>query len=318
MPRVSVVIPAYNAERFIGDALDSVMAQTFRDVEVIVVDDGSTDGTGEIVRSYGEPVRLVDQANAGPSAARNRGVREAKSELVAFLDADDRWLPEKLALQVPLLDGNAGTDLVHCRVQLIDASGQPMPTPRLPAPSGRIFHDLLERNVLGTSAVVVRKARVEQVGGFPEDMKWAEDWLLWLRLAQHCQVGCVEEVLVQHREHGASLATEGESFYRGVLEVLARIERETDDARAIAIARRTRRRVQCARGLRLLREGCGAAARRPLLGALAGWPIDPRAAAGLALSFLPAFARGPLLAWRRARRGARQADAASDALKEQE
>jgi len=170
-PTVSVVIPAYNAERYIGETLESVLAQTYRDFEVVVVDDGSTDGTREIVRGYGEPVRLVEQPNSGPAAARNRGVREARGEFIAFIDADDLWLPEKLALQVPLFDDEE-VGLVSCRVQLVDGSGRPHPTYEREKVSGWAFEKLLEGNFIGTSTVVARREALEGAGLFPEDLVW--------------------------------------------------------------------------------------------------------------------------------------------------
>jgi len=197
MPRVSVIIPAYNAERYLGEALDSVMAQTWRDIEVVVVDDGSTDGTQEIVRGYGPPVRLLEQANAGPAAARNRGVREAEGELVAFLDSDDLWLPEKLALQVPLFDAEGRVALVYCKAERMTGDGTPIPTPAHPRPTGDVFLALLGRNHCPTSGVVVRRDVFLRFGGFPEDMVWAEDWHLWLRIAREHEFDAVQQVLVR-------------------------------------------------------------------------------------------------------------------------
>ena len=299
MPRVSVVIPAFNAERYIREALDSVMAQTWRDLEVVVVDDGSTDGTREIVAGYGEAVRLVEQANAGPSAARNRGVREARGELVAFIDADDLWLPGKLALQLPLFDGEGRVALVYSRAEYMDDAGRPLPTQQLAKPSGRVYWRLLEGNCVPTSSVVVRRGCFERAGGFATDMIWAEDWYLWVRVAREWEFGFVDRVLVRHRSHGSALSAQRGKAYLGALDALARAARDDRRPRTRRIARRTRRRLHRTQGLRMADADDWASARRPLLQALARWPFDPKAFAALALSLLPArLRRGLVRRWR--------------------
>jgi len=301
MPRVSVIIPAYNAERYLRETLDSVMAQTWRDFEAVVVDDGSTDGTREIVRSYGEPVRLVEQANAGPSAARNRGVREARGELAAFVDADDVWLPEKLALQVPLFDAEGRVGLVYSRAEYMDEAGRPLPTQQNPKPEGDVYLRLLEGNCVPTSSVVVRKACFEAAGGFAQDMVWAEDWHLWLRIARRHEFRVVDRVLVCHRSGGGSLSAQHEKAYLGALDALDRAVHEADEPRVRAIARRTRWRLHHAYALRLIGRGDWAAARRPLLQAWARRPLDIKTMAVVGLSFLPSRLRRALVGGWRAR-----------------
>lgn len=301
MPGVSVVIPAHNAERFIRQALDSVLAQTCPVWEVLVVNDGSTDATSEIVASYGDPVRCVEQANAGPSAARNRGIREARGDFVAFLDSDDLWLREKLAEQMPRFDPHGRVGLVYCPVQRIDEGGRPLPTSQARALEGRVYYRLLEGNVVATSAAVVRKSCFESAGYFPEDMSWAEDWHLWLRLARDHELACVDRPLVLRRTHAASLWAQRERAHHGALEVLARTAGASDDPRTRAIARRTARRIRRNYGLNLLRQGEWAAGRRALACALRHWPLDGLAAAGLTLAVLPSFLRRRLVAAWRAR-----------------
>lgn len=299
MPTVSVVIPAYNAERFIRQTLDSALAQTYRDFEVVVVDDGSTDATAQIVESCGPPVRCIWQENAGPSAARNRGVREARGAFVAFLDADDLWLPEKLAEQMPLFDADARVGLVYCRFERMDECGEPLPTEPWPAPTGSVYYQMLERSYVPASCAVVRRACLERVGGFPEDMSWAEDWHLWIRVARHYEYGFADKVLVRHRETAGGLWSMGEKAHRGVLEVLARTARETDDRQTKAICRRMTRRARRNHGIGLLREGQWAAGRKALGRAIARWPFDAVALAAFGATLLPAFLRRPLIgAWR--------------------
>jgi len=124
MPLVSVVIPVYNGERFLRESLESVVAQTFQDYEIVCVDDGSTDGSCALLKQYGARVRVIQQANAGQSAARNVGVRQATGGFVAFLDQDDRWYPSKLAQQVTVLSAEPDVAMVHCNYDRMDTSLQ--------------------------------------------------------------------------------------------------------------------------------------------------------------------------------------------------
>ena len=126
MPLIGVIIPAFNAERFIRDAVHSVLAQTHQSVECIVVDDGSTDATAVAVAEFGDRVRLVQQANRGVSAARNRGAAETRAELLAFLDADDRWHPERLERGLAFLHEHRRLEAVVCSTQVVDRSLQPI------------------------------------------------------------------------------------------------------------------------------------------------------------------------------------------------
>jgi glycosyltransferase involved in cell wall biosynthesis len=175
-PAISVIIPAYNAAAFVGNAIESALAQTYPPLEILVVDDGSQDATAQIVARYGAPVRLIQQANGGTAAARNRAAREARGTWLAFLDADDTWLPEKLECQIPYTTSpNIG--IVHC------ASTGHRNKPALP---DRISFDRLwEQNCIGNSSVLLRRSAFEQVGRFNEDraLMSVEDYNLWLRLA---------------------------------------------------------------------------------------------------------------------------------------
>ena len=300
MPRVSVITPAYNAERFIREALDSVMAQTWRDFEVVVVDDGSTDSTREIVESCDGPIRLIQQANAGPSAARNHGVREARGELVAFVDSDDLWLPEKLAEQVPLFDDEGEVGLVYCHCDRMTADGRVVPTPHPPRPQGRVFLDFLLRNHCPTSGAVVRRDVFLECGGFPEDMIWAEDWHLWLRIARKFEFAAVEKVLVRHRVHAGALTVQLDKAYRGARSVLETALNGGDGPEAHAARRRGLHRLDRNQGLMWLSVGELRRARRCLWTAVRNRPTDPHAATGCVAAFLPGIVRRPLMGlWKR-------------------
>ncbi|REJ92397.1 MAG: glycosyltransferase family 2 protein [Planctomycetota bacterium] len=174
-PPISAVIPACNAESCLARAIESVFSQTHPVSEIIVVDDGSRDATSDIVRSFGDPVRLVRQSNAGPSAARNHGIRLARSEWIALLDADDAWLPEKLERQLPYL-AETGVGAVHCPTDTCLAECEY---------EGELTFEMLwTHNMIGTSTVLLRKSAWEDVGGFDEDreLTCVEDYNLWLRL----------------------------------------------------------------------------------------------------------------------------------------
>jgi glycosyltransferase involved in cell wall biosynthesis len=183
--RVSVVTPAYNRAAWLPAALDSALSQEFDGFEVVVVDDGSTDGTPAVLRGYGDRVRVHRQANAGQSAAVNRGVELARGDLVAFLDSDDAWLPGKLARQVPMLDAAPEAALLYAAVEYMDGEGRRIPDPRPPrrAPSGEVLGDLLEGNFIRTPTAVFRRAAFLGAGGYDPALKCVNDWDMWLRLA---------------------------------------------------------------------------------------------------------------------------------------
>ncbi len=214
MTLVSVIVPVHNRRSLIGAALRSVLAQTYRDVELLVVDDGSTDGTAdEVASSFGESVRLIRLGeNRGRSAARNIGWAEARGGLVAFLDSDDLWAPEKLARQVPCF-ASSDVALVHCRIGVVDADGRPIADES--AELARAFDDADARGYeyggvtetwcrIYTSTVVVRRALLQATGGFDEQLAHFEDWDLFWRIARQGRVVALKETLVQYRRHAGN------------------------------------------------------------------------------------------------------------------
>lgn len=192
MPKISVVIPLYNKEKSIASTLRTVLNQTFSDYEIVIVNDGSTDGSvEEIEKVQDDRIRLVHQPNAGVSAARNRGIEEAKGDLIAFLDADDEWKPEYLATQYHLFQKYPECSVFACNYEFRDVSGKVTPTliHKLPFVGGDgILSNYFEvascsHPPLWTSAVMVKKQAMQAIGGFPLGIKSGEDLLTWARLA---------------------------------------------------------------------------------------------------------------------------------------
>jgi glycosyltransferase involved in cell wall biosynthesis len=202
---VSVIIPTYNRKAYVCQAIDSALDQTYPDVEVMVVDDGSTDGTGEVVQArYGDRIRYIYQSNQGEAAARNSAIRHSRGDLIALLDSDDLWKPDKLAKQVALLERRPEVGLVSCHAQAIDADGNLIGTGVM-KPDAVLDSISLERLIFNSpliiATVIVRRECLEQVGLFWEDIDYGEDRGFCLRVAAIYQVGFVPETLVLIRRH---------------------------------------------------------------------------------------------------------------------
>ncbi len=197
---VSVIIPTYNRAGLVQEAVASVLAQTWRDFEVLVVDDGSTDGTFEALAPYASRLRLLRrESRGGVSAARNTGIAAAQGEWLAFLDSDDLWRPEKLARQLAYLAEHP--DLLLCQTEETWVRrglrvNQPLTHRKV---GGRIFFASLERCLVSPSAVILHRRLLEEHGGFDEDLPAAEDYDLWLRLAWRYEVGLLPEPLIIKR-----------------------------------------------------------------------------------------------------------------------
>jgi len=205
---VSVIIPTYNYGRFIGEAVDSALAQTRAPLEVIVVDDGSTDDTAEVLAAYSDRVRVLRQKNSGVAMARNAGIAAARGEYLAFLDSDDAWYPRKLERQMPRFDAEPSLGLVHCGAETIDSAGRTLKT-SVDGMEGRVAEAMLrlDREVIMPqgSSIVVPKRVAEEVGGFDARLPPSEDWDFCYRVAARYAVGYVPEVLVRYRLHGSGI-----------------------------------------------------------------------------------------------------------------
>lgn len=195
---MSVIVPAFNAERYISETLDSVLAQTHRAYEILVIDDGSTDGTPKILNQYLERtdrLRVLSQSNRGSAAARNLGVAHARGEWLAFLDSDDIWLPTKLELQLKHCGGCAisHTDSV-CFGDMIDREvlRSSFETPYW----GNALEQMLVRNFITNSSVLVRRDVFLLHGGLDESLGGVEDWALWNRICASHELGYLAEPVV--------------------------------------------------------------------------------------------------------------------------
>jgi glycosyltransferase involved in cell wall biosynthesis len=207
MDLVSVIIPTYNSAAYLVEAVRSVLAQTWQDFEILVVDDGSTDGTADALGAFRERVRYLRQDRAGPAVARNRAILSARGKYVAFLDADDVWLPPKVARQVALM--NARPELVLSYTDFSRgpegvAAGESQLKHYAHKATGDVFYPLFRTNFIHTSTVLVRREALAGSGLFDPGLRGSEDIELWLRLARRGEFGCVEEVLTAVRRHAGN------------------------------------------------------------------------------------------------------------------
>ena len=219
---VSVVIPAYNSEAYLADAIGSVLEQEVDNLECIVVDDGSTDSTGEIAKGF-DRVRYVRQGNSGVSAARNRGAAEAHGELVAFLDADDAWLPTKLARQLDALrEAGPEVGLVYCGLYETDEELNVLSERTAPEPEAALRNTLLmEPPVVSISqtGLVPRKV-LDDVGGFDTRLSTSADTDMVLRIGRRYRLVGVAEPLVLYRTHGSQMSSNPDAMEHDMERIL--------------------------------------------------------------------------------------------------
>jgi glycosyltransferase involved in cell wall biosynthesis len=232
-PSVSVVIPCYNRREIISRAIHSVLEQTFSPMEIIVVDDGSTDGSSRVARSFGGPVKVIEQPNCGAAVARNRGIRAALGDWVAFIDSDDEWHQDKLQLQVAAAERFPDAGLVFCDTLVRDekeilmlsrfALGGLFGTEAeldglFAAYDQSLFVRMLSQSRVITSAVMVRRGLTEL--HYPEDIWGSEDWALWLKLALRYRFVSVNQVLVTMHQQGDNISACKGRLYRNDVKVL--------------------------------------------------------------------------------------------------
>lgn len=221
MPTVSIVIPTYNAAAYIGAAVDSVLAQSFKDVEVIVVDDGSTDDTPAVMSKYGPPVRCLRQENSGVAAARNRGIEESTGRYVAFLDADDTWLPDKLERQVAALALDKRCRASYTAHVVCTETLEPITVQRSVQRASSIEDLLLAGNIIGSICTVIcERSLFSVVGGFDPSLSQCADWDMWVRLATVTEFLHVDEPLATYRQHASNMSRNARLLERDSVRVL--------------------------------------------------------------------------------------------------
>lgn len=213
MPTVSAVIPTFNRSEFVLTALESVLAQIYRDMEILIIDDGSTDGTEPRLRERmaGEsevPIRYMKTSNQGVAAARNTGVENAAGRWIAFLDSDDRWMPDKIRRQMCFIHKNPGIRLVHTQERWFRHGRRVNPPTAYRKYSGDVFLHCLPLCMIGPSSVLAERSLVREIGGFDEAYPVCEDYDLWLRISSLHRVGLIEEELTwKYGGHADQLST---------------------------------------------------------------------------------------------------------------
>ncbi len=208
-PLVSIVVPTYNCAAFLPSSIGSILAQTYDSYEIIVINDGSTDNTSEVLQPFMQKIRYIQlEQNRGGAAARNIGIRSARGKYIAFFDADDLWLPEKLQTDIGYFNRYPDVSMVCSRHINMDEHGKVFDeAPGKQLPSGNVFSQLFsEQNFVITSSVTVRKEVFEAVGVFDEELVNCQDWDLWLRIAFHFKVAGINKPLVKYRHNPHSLS----------------------------------------------------------------------------------------------------------------
>jgi glycosyltransferase involved in cell wall biosynthesis len=223
-PLVSVVIPCYNGAKFIAQAIDSALAQKYQSLEVIVVDDGSSDSSIGVVREYGSAVQLIAQRNSGVAAARNAAIEKSSGAFIAFLDQDDSWRADKIAKQVAVLQLDESLALVHTAAAYVDAAGQAVDRSgvRLTKAAGHCFMDLLRHNTITMSSVVLRRDALAGAR-FNSALDGCDDWDLWLQVCRRRPIAYLDEQLTTIRMHDSNVSNNRIRMLNTDLAVLERV-----------------------------------------------------------------------------------------------
>ncbi|RZV51862.1 MAG: glycosyltransferase family 2 protein [Pseudomonadales bacterium] len=225
-PLVSVVIATFNMSQYLPAAVNSILAGTYKNVEVIIIDDGSTDDTGRIIENSvdDDRVRYIRQQNLGQPKAKNHGLREATGEFIAFCDADDLWEPNKLELQLPLF-ADASVGVVYSEISNIDQHQQPLPQPEpQDRHRGTVTNELLIKNFVPFGTAVIRRECVERSGYFDEQFRMGIDWDLWLRYSLDWQFDYVEDRTYIYRVWDGQMSTNYRGRYEHAFAILANFE----------------------------------------------------------------------------------------------
>ena len=208
-PLVSAILPVCNRERTVARAIESVLGQSHRPLELIVVDDGSTDGTRRVLESFGSSITLLEQPNAGPYVARNHALRHARGELVAFIDSDDAWLPDRLASQLPLMRPEVGLVFGDAAWRLADGRSAGRTCFDVTPPRrGRVMRHFAWGNFVPTITALVRRSCLEELGGFSEAATLSSDYLMWFRIAQRHEIDYVPAPVAEYTVYSGGISSD--------------------------------------------------------------------------------------------------------------
>lgn len=239
---VSVIIPCYNQAHYLGEAIESILNQTYQHYEIIVVDDGSPDNTAEVAARY-PGVRYVRQANQGLAGARNTGLRESKGEYVVFLDADDRLVPDAIKTNLNYMLTHSECALVTGQAQFISSDGLIIPMTHRPSVSEDHYPELLRYNYILVGTLLYRRDVLMSVNGFNASVPGCEDYELHLRLAREFPIFCHDEVIMEYRQHEASMSRDSSHFLKQMLRVYDAQRKHVSGNRKFEEARLAGRRM---------------------------------------------------------------------------
>ncbi len=220
---VSVIVPVYNRAHLVAETVESILLQTYQPVEIILINDGSSDGSLAVLREYEsrfpDRVRVIDQPNQGQTIARNNGIKVAQGQYIAFLDSDDLWVKDKLERQIPLFEPGVG--LVYSGTEIIDGAGRTVRVESADeAMAGYIYPQLLEKNRMTGGTVVVTAESLSRVGVFSTDFKAAENWDLWLRICKVYSARVVNDPLIKYRIHSNNMSSDGRLMLSAKLQII--------------------------------------------------------------------------------------------------
>jgi len=238
VPSVSVIIPTYQRSHWVSEAIESVLAQTYKDYEIIVVNDGSTDNTAQVLNQFQDKIRIIEQDNKGSSAARNIAIQNSQGRYIAFLDDDDRWLPSKLEKQIALLESERKVGLIYSDMFLFDEK-EVFPEPRgkkHPIHLGRIswMLFLFGSSVPLASSVVVRRETLDEIGLFDETLRFCVDYDLWLRISEKWLLYYLDEPLTMYRLSDTNMTKNREGVLLGALRLKEKALARNPDYRRLS------------------------------------------------------------------------------------
>lgn len=289
---VSAVIPTYNYAHFVADAIESALAQTYRPLEVIVVDDGSTDDTRSVLERYAGRIVAIRKPNGGLSSARNAGIKAARGVCVAILDADDIWMPDKIERQMALLREHPEAGAIGCGAELVDAQGRLKEVKLFPAPSGtrleRLRAVLLRQQWVGGSGsgALIPVTMLDRVGLFDEQLSAAEDWDMWLKLVAEGPVFNVPAPLVRIRQHHTGTFRNAQKMERNQWVVFDRQMQRWAEGVDAGTRRRARALILSDSASERAFAGNHWAAVLRCVQSLGNWPLQPGTWRQLAVSAL--------------------------------